>query len=359
MSAWLGRPNLIDQKHLSFEYPVLRLDESTAEPNLLSPFAHMALQAKLGRAVASALGGARSGNILTAGQVSAVESACEKFIEQLPPIFQVLDPDTSHDEEHSWIIFQRRQMHCVIFITMLDFLKPFLTMDRRDRLTDNDDEFRKRGVDIALRLIEVAKRLFDHEFPINAKFHLVVFAIFDVSIRQLVLRLVCLLTLTFQTATVLCSAIIHDREHMLPHREEMIAAIHRSLAMLQQLSPTTKLGSASHSFLHKLVQATPEISGNVSTKKRRTDGNSLAPSSAQLTAQVATLPTSDPIVNPMDTAVGDATTTAVSDQFSFYPDVFLATNPFDDLPDLGGMGDIWEYQNLHLDRLPQYDFRLD
>ncbi|KAL5114285.1 hypothetical protein ACEQ8H_007805 [Pleosporales sp. CAS-2024a] len=176
MSAWLGRPNLIDQQNLDFKLPNLRLDQSSVEPNLLSPFAHMALQAQLGRRVASVICHVEHGKLPTgAKEVLAAEDECERFIDELPPIFRVEDPDTSFDEQHPYFVFQRHQMHCVIFITMLDFLKPYLIRDCTDVLTDEDEEFRRRGVDIALRLLRVSKNLFDHEFPINAKFHMLSF----------------------------------------------------------------------------------------------------------------------------------------------------------------------------------------
>lgn len=215
MSAWLGRPNLIDQKNLTFKFPNLRLDQSTTQPNLLSPFAHMALQANLGRRVANVVGDAQSVSDLTAKQVLEIESECKKFVEELPPIFRVKNPDTSLDEEHPYFVFQRHQLHVVIYVTMLDVLKPYLTRDRRDKMTEKDDEFRRMGIDIALQLLRVSRNLFDHEFPINAKFHMVVFSIFD-------------------TSTILCSAIIHDRDHLLPHRKEVVDAIESSLEMLHQ-----------------------------------------------------------------------------------------------------------------------------
>lgn len=108
MSAWLGRPNLIDQKNLTFKFPSLRLDQSTVEPNLLSPFAHMALQGHLGRRVATILGDVESNHKLSAKEILTVEADCEKFIKELPPIFRVKDPDTSFDEQHPYFVFQRQ-----------------------------------------------------------------------------------------------------------------------------------------------------------------------------------------------------------------------------------------------------------
>jgi hypothetical protein len=343
MSAWLGRPNLIDQKNLAFKLPNLRLDQSTTEPRVLSPFAHMALQAQLGRRVATVKGDARSVNDMSASQIFAIESECEKFMEELPPIFGVHNPDTSFDEQHPHFVFQRHQLHCVLFVTRLDTLKPFLTRDRHDKITEQDDEFRKMGVDIALQLLKVSRNLFDHEFPINAKFHMVVFSIFD-------------------TATVLCSAIIHDRDNILPHREQVMEGIESSLSMLHQLNSTTKIGAASYNFLLRLVQATPELQRFCPARKRQRQDQpatyqSSPPAAVHLPSSEITAPepTLGAISGFTDPPPPPITT---SDDLSFDLDHFLANNPFGNLGDsstldMGGIEQIWDWETLQLDGYSQ------
>ncbi|KNG47942.1 hypothetical protein TW65_05282 [Stemphylium lycopersici] len=350
MSAWLGRPNLIDQKNLTFKFPNLRLDQSTTEPNLLSPFAHMALQANLGRRVATVMGDATSKSELSAKKVLAIQSECEKFIKELPAIFRVKNPDTSLDEAHPYFVFQRHQLHCVIYLTMLDFLKTYLTRERSDKLTDQDDKFRKKGIEIALRLLRVARSLFDHEFPINAKFHMVVFCIFD-------------------TATLLCSAIVHDREHVLPHREDVMDVIDSSLDMLHQLSLSTKLGATSYNFLFKLVKATPELSRHFPTSKRQRQKSSSTPSVLNTTPSheptpVAVMPPpaapapSNVLMEPSVSTADAISTMPTADDLSFDIDQFLAQNPFGNVGnpntvDMGGMEQIWDWQDLHLETYSQ------
>jgi hypothetical protein len=347
MSAWLGRPNLIDQKNLTFKFPNLRLDQPATESNLLSPFAHIALQARLGRRVAAVLGDANSPSDLPAKQVLAIESECDRFIDELPAVFRVEDADTSLDEQHPYFVFQRHQLHCVLYVTMLDFLKPYLTRERNDKESEHDDDFRSMGVDIALRLLKVARNLFDHEFPINAKFHMVVFSIFD-------------------TATLLCSAIIHDRGHVLPHREEVMDAIENSLDMLRLLSLTTKLGASSYNFLFKLVQATPELSRYSPTVKRQRQASTSGPAS---TPPVSAMTMPPATVSPAPLMQGVATPTrpivdplppmTITDDLSFDVDQFFAQNPFGNLSDtsaldLGGMEQIWDWEDLHLDGYSQH-----
>lgn len=349
MGAWLGRPNLIDQKNLNFKLPNLRLDSSSSEPNLLSPFAHMALQASLGRRLNRIMGDAQSVDALSANEIMTIEAELDKFVDELPPIFRLYDPDTSLDAEHPYFVFQRHQLHTVLYVTKLDFLKPFLTRARDDKKTDRDDDFRAMGINLALDVLTVAKRLFDHEFPINAKFHMVVFSIFD-------------------TSTILCSAIIHDRDARLPRRDEVRNAIDGSLDMLHQLSMSTKLGASSYAFLYKLVQSHPELSRGAGNSKRArklssTSTHTLEPpplvhhssskdsvtSSVNLQAPImaANLPQTSIPLDP-------APTMPVVTDFSFDVDQFLAQNPLGSANglDMGGMEQIWDWEDLNLDQFP-------
>lgn len=222
---------------------------------------------------------------------------------------------------------------------MLDFLKPFLTRNRRDKLTERDDDFRKMGIDIALQLLQVSRKLFDHEFPINAKFHLVVFSIFD-------------------TATLLCSAIIHDRDHVLPHRQEVFSFIEASLDMLHQLSLITKLGASSYKFLYRLVQASPELFRSAQSGKRQKQKALPVPTSGlDSSVEVAPVPNISTWGSAV-TGLEPGSPIAASDDLSFDLDQFLANNDlFDDLGatgslDLGGMEQIWNWETLQLDGIP-------
>ncbi|KAF2662121.1 hypothetical protein K491DRAFT_700446 [Lophiostoma macrostomum CBS 122681] len=337
MSAWLGRPHLIDQKDCTFEFPNLRLDEPTFEPNMLSPFAHISLQAMLARRISQQMGDIQVVGDQPAEKVFAVEAECEAFIEELPPIFRLKSPDLSLDEKYPYFIFQRRQLHVAIIMTQLDFLKPYLTRSPEDPISSHDDEFRFMGVDLSLRLLEVARALFDHEFPINAKFHLVVFCIFD-------------------TATILCSAIIHDQNNSLPRRDEVMDAVEKALDMLHQLSLTTKIGASSYSFLFKLVQATPILSRyQLIRKRRRTrlEENLLAetPTPEMLRITAATESFADTVGKNAFTTLEPIPLGPTTDDLSFDVEEFLQQNPFGDSSsiEIGGLEQIWDIDSLNLD----------
>ncbi|KAL1655268.1 hypothetical protein SLS61_002154 [Didymella pomorum] len=349
MGAWLGRPNLIDQKNLNFKLPNLRLDSSSSEPNLLSPFAHMALQASLGRRLNTIMGDAQSVDALSASEIITIQAELDKFVDELPAIFRLHDPDTSLDAEHPYFVFQRHQLHTVLYVTKLDFLKPFLTRAREDKKTERDDDFRAMGIDLALDVLTVAGRLFDHEFPINAKFHMVVFSIFD-------------------TSTILCSAIIHDRKSRLPRRNEVTNAIHESLDKLHQLSMSTKLGASSYAFLYKLVQTHPELSCGAGSSKRArklssTSTQTLEPpplvhhssSRESVTSSIGLQPPGLAAALPQTSIPTEpAPFMPIVNDYSFDVDQFLAQNPLGsaDGLDMGGMEQIWDWENLNLDQFP-------
>ncbi|KAH8730344.1 hypothetical protein GQ44DRAFT_723776 [Phaeosphaeriaceae sp. PMI808] len=212
-----------------------------------------------------------------------------------------------------------------------------MTRDRRDKLIVDDGEFRKRGVGIALRALGVARELFDHEFPINSKFHIAVFSIFD-------------------TSTLLCSAIIHDCDCVLPRRQEIVDVIGSSLEMLHQLSLITKLGASSYNFLFKLVHATPELSRKSPVRKRQKQTTLSAPDSLSKPEDflIPATTSTDTTFSPHTTTLQTPPSTTESEDVSFYLEQFYARNPFGDLGtsanfDLGGMEQIWDWETLHLD----------
>lgn len=336
MSAWLGRPHLIDQKDCSFTFPTLRLDESATEPHLLSPFAHIALQAQLARRIAQHKGDIQVIENLTADQVFSIEAECETFIEELPPVFRFASPDISLDEQHPYYVPQRRQLHVIIYMTMFDFLKPYLTRSPKNPKSSHDTDFRNMGIDLSLKLLKVARLLFDHEFPINARFHLVVFSVFD-------------------TATILCSAIIHDTDNVLPHREQVMDAIESALDMLYQLS-LTRIGATSYTFLSKLIGASPVLSRWFFNRKRpridkpTTDSHKVETSQPGF-ATPAPQTTSTEMEPTLDIA---------NDGISFDMDQFLAV-PFGETPqlDIGGLEEIWDWDTLNLDAFLNHDPNYD
>ncbi|ORY11153.1 fungal-specific transcription factor domain-domain-containing protein [Clohesyomyces aquaticus] len=334
MSSWLARPHLIDQRNTSFVFPNLRLDEPSTQPNMLSPFAHISLQAQLGRRMVTKMGDVLRVADLSPEQVLNVLAECDTFINELPPIFRMENTDTSLDQEHPFYIFQRHQLHVVSLLSMLDILKPYLARSPEDRTSLYDVQLRDKGIEIGLKVLEAARKLFDHEFPINSKFHLVVFCVFD-------------------TGAILCSAIIHDTSEGSPYRDEVMDAIEGALAMLHQLSVVSKIGASSYKFLSKLVQAAPRLAqqGRAQKRQKTTNGEPPAPTPAVPAMPPPDTDREDAAPPAMDSFVNSIPDISTTDDISFDLDEFLRQDPFGNSArlDIGGMEEIWDWENLNLD----------
>ncbi|CAI6337990.1 unnamed protein product [Periconia digitata] len=368
MSSWLNRPRLINQKDLSFTLPNLRLDQSSTELNLVSPFCHVALEASLARRLAHIQVDVRTSNDYTTDQITTALAEIDAFIDELPPVFRVDSTDKSFDQDHPYLVFQRFQLHAVIYMSSLMFVKPYLARDQRQPSTDHDAHYLKTGITIALTLLKIGHQMFEHAFPINAKSHMVIFCIFDPS-------------------TILCSAIIHDRDHTLPRREEAMEMIDHSITALRKLSRATKIGAASHRFLLDLVQASPALSrdsSHGSTKRHRGvdssksdlkshgQSHSVSTSLTQTPASIDPTTTSTPnddgnpsqLVAPSFPPIAPEApidTDIPFDLNSFIPPdpYFTAATTTAPLPpffphasqplEMGGLEQIWDWEGLNLD----------
>ena len=124
----------------------------------------------------------------------------------------------------------------VAYMTMLVPFKAFLTKTFDRQSSEPDKALRKTDVDIAVHLIDVSYRLFEQVYPINAKFHLVIFLLFD-------------------TAAFVRSAMIHDKNRSLPQRETIIQNIGLTCYLMQKLGKVTKTGAICYPVLVRLAKS--------------------------------------------------------------------------------------------------------
>lgn len=233
----LSRPLIINHSCCSFELPNLRLESTpNTDQDLPSPITHMALQCQLAQTL-SKITGVTSG-LLPADQAVTIQQEIQKWFSSFPPVYRATDPDTQWDKEHRYVVLQRSQLHAVGYMIMLHPLKPYLTRSADSGLSEMEKSLRPAAVDCSLKLTQASCQLFDCVFPINAKFHFVIFIIFD-------------------TAAVLCSAITHDTSRSLPRRHEVIEAIGMLLNMMERLSHMTNTAVICYVTLTKLVAKLP------------------------------------------------------------------------------------------------------
>ncbi|KAF4450110.1 hypothetical protein F53441_6709 [Fusarium austroafricanum] len=234
ISTLLGRPMIIDRADCDVGLPSLGL-----EGYQYSPLTHMKMQSSVIRQVFRRFSSPK--NVTTHADVQEYQRIIEDWIKTFPPPFNVQHPDRSLDASCPWIVLHRHLIRTTAFSMLLQPIRGFLTRPFAIRSLDAELQIRSDGIDYCLELMASLRGFFDHVYPRDAKFHFVLFCIFD-------------------TSTVLCSAVLHDEHHTLPRRDDVYKTIDEAHAMLQSLRMATKSVKASYGILTRIVQRLPRAS---------------------------------------------------------------------------------------------------
>lgn len=332
MSLLLSRPLVINQSSCAYELPNMQLEITDPANGPPSPVSHIASQCELGQMITRAPATIRGTS--DDFEADSIKANIEAWMKSLPRAYQENNPDTRWDEDHIYVPLQRRQMHAIGYMTMLLPFKGFLAKTFDSQSSSTDRARRSSAIEIALHLMEVSHRLFDQVFPINAKFHLVTFLIFD-------------------TAAFLCSAVIHDKDNSLPRRDSVFQAIHLACSLLAQLAQVTKTGAICHPVLEKLARSlssrtATEMNGDMPNAALGNFGNS---SDSETLLYNDTI---SPESMPSSLEFMPANEMFLSNPAS----LDLPSNGMETLPimgvgdfsglDVGQFDEIWDWQNLDL-----------
>ncbi|KAJ4290730.1 hypothetical protein N0V88_006479 [Collariella sp. IMI 366227] len=207
---------LWDFADCTVELPTLTLENNPERPGMPSPFHHMILHCQLCMNLAAQMGGPSHTDEDKANTAQRMQEAVEEWFEDLPVEYARKSPDKRWDAELSWVVFQRRYLHLVGYMSLFIQLRPFVTKSSANPLTELESTLRAAGVDAALGLMEVSWIFFETLVSVGAKFHYSIFCIFDSS-------------------TVMCSAFVQDTAHTLPQRERILGAISKGINMLGEV----------------------------------------------------------------------------------------------------------------------------
>ncbi|KAJ5291592.1 hypothetical protein N7478_000843 [Penicillium angulare] len=336
MSMLLSRPLIINQSSSAIELPSMTLESELEGPP--APVSHTASQCKLGIMIIKT-------SLFTEDETSpeeadSIRSMINGWLVSLPSAYRETDPDLQWDNTHIYVPFQRLQMHAIAYMTMLQPFKRFLTKTYNKKSSKKDKYYRASAVDIALHLMTVSERLFDQVFPLNAKFHLVSFLLFD-------------------TAAFLCSAVIHDQDCSPPRRDEILQAIAVACSLLQKLAHTTKAGAICYPILIKLARSLSKSSKppSITNRTDQMPGQSMNDLFTPPGLGVSSLEDpSPPISWPSSLESLDSGEIFFPASLD-YPVPDMETPPLLDISDLcsidiGQFDQIWDWQNLDLTLLP-------
>lgn len=329
MSLILPRPFIINTNCYSFELPNLQLESIDTPEGLPSPITNIALQCQLGKAV-SQIPEVMGGTVSSA-QAGAIKQETEKWMASFPPAYSITDPDTQYDRDYHYVTFQRYQLQAIGYMTILAPFKMSLTKNADSDMSDADRDIRQTAVECALKLMDIARQLLEFLLPVNAKFFLATFLIFD-------------------TAAYLCSAITHDTARTLPQREKVIETVASALNMLEHVR-STKLGATCIAILRKVLSYLPQDVKDILLRESSIEGP-ITSSEAQQHPEPSSSTGHIPDMNSGSSlGIPDATLpTTVGMGFSDAETVMPQLTSLDDLSnmDLGSLSQIWDWGYLGL-----------
>ncbi|KAF4585960.1 Fungal specific transcription factor [Ophiocordyceps camponoti-floridani] len=238
ISALLSRPMIIDRTDCEVGLPSLKLEGYSP-----SPLLHMKLQSELIAELAHNFKLPK--NVVSPAQVFKYQTIIESWMSRFPTTYAFEDADESSDLQRPWIVLHRHYLRTMSYSMILDPIRAYLA--RPITAASHPDELRIRsdGIDYSLRLMDALYGFFGHVYPRDAKFHFVLFCIFD-------------------TAAVLCSALMHDGDGSIPRRQDVIGAIDGAVDMLRRLANVTKTAKTSYDILSRVSQRVMRV-GNTDT----------------------------------------------------------------------------------------------
>lgn len=222
---------IIDRSDCDVGLPSLTLESYSP-----SPLLHMKMQSELisklsDRFILPKL-------VIEPADVQEYQGMMEDWMSKFPPTYNLAGPDISQDKSHPWIILHRHYLRTMAYSMTLDPIRAYLAKPLNSSSPGVELQIRNDGIGYALKLMDALQGFFDHVWPRDAKFHFVIFSIFD-------------------TAAVYSSVIMHDEDNTAPKREEMLRAMEDALEMMKRLMTAIPAAQLYHDILtrlHKKIQ---------------------------------------------------------------------------------------------------------
>ncbi|KAK2132251.1 fungal-specific transcription factor domain-containing protein [Fusarium oxysporum II5] len=241
MSALLSRPLMIDRTCCKVGLPELTLEGTTP-----SPLLHLRLQSELIRKLFNRFGPTR--NVVESVDIQEYQKMLEDWMMKFPPIFDLDNPDYSQDTLCPWIPLHRHYIHTMGYSMILDPLRVRLATSIDTKTASKAEvQIRTDGIDYALKLMAVLRGFFNHVWPRDAKFHFVIFSIFD-------------------TSALYSSILVHDEDGSVPKRQEMLDSFDMAVDMIKHLRTIAPNFQLYNKILHRLrlkvrgkVSMNPEV----------------------------------------------------------------------------------------------------
>lgn len=243
ISSGLSRPKLIDRLAATVALPTLTLEGYNPHPML-----HMKMQADLTRDLQARFNTPK--NIVSPEDINEYKDMIIGWVGRFPPEYDFYNPNTTKDDIHPWIFPHRFYVYTMACILILNPIRNYMVKSYTWESPKEDIDVRNIGVFYSLVFIQTLRRWVDRISNRDGRLHFIIFSIFD-------------------TAAMLCTAVLKDTEKTLPRQGEILESITRSIAMLKTLMVISKTAKISHDILYRLAKKVPQMRGVMSSKDDR------------------------------------------------------------------------------------------
>ncbi|KAJ4158156.1 uncharacterized protein LMH87_008695 [Akanthomyces muscarius] len=228
ISSGLSRPKLIDRGGCTAELPDLTLEGY--DP---SPMEHMKMQSQLTRELSSRFGAPK--NIISTQEVQEYKGIIEAWVRRFPKIYDFYEPDMSRDSVHPWIFPHRFYLYTMACLLILNPTRHYMVKSHTKDSPADELKCRADGLFWSLVLIKTQRKWVDKINGRDGRLHFIIFSIFD-------------------TAAILCTALVKDHANTIENKEDVLHAIAESTAMLKALINISETAKMSHDILYRLTK---------------------------------------------------------------------------------------------------------
>ncbi|KAM0487289.1 hypothetical protein ACHAPX_000560 [Trichoderma viride] len=226
IASGLGRDTLIDHSMCNVQRPSLTLELD----GQFSPLMHMNMQSDLVHKLAERFHS--PAKITTPNEVMEYKGMIDEWMRNLPAIFALENPDTSHDEEQTWIEYHRYYNYTMGFMMLLNPFRQHMRQSFEQDTPEEQLKLRTIAVNMAIRLVKVLDDWVNYLTFRDGRFHFIIFSLVD-------------------AATMLTDVIRNDKARTATRRYEMYQTLEKSRLLQGKLQCLSKSADKGFRIVHK------------------------------------------------------------------------------------------------------------
>ncbi|KAL7932885.1 hypothetical protein V8C35DRAFT_65703 [Trichoderma chlorosporum] len=220
LASGLSRGTMVDHSTCNAKRPSLTLEPDGE----FSPLMHMNMQSDLVHKLARRF--PNPSQIKTRSDIMEYKGVIDEWMQNFPPIFALVNPDTSNDKRQAWIEYHRHYNYTMGYMMVLNPFRSHMALSYNDESSADELELRKTAIDLTLRIVQVLDNWLKFLTFRDGRFHFIIFSLCDAAI-------------------VLSNVVLNDKAKAPPRRDDVYRAMKTILVLqrkLYYLSESAKVG---------------------------------------------------------------------------------------------------------------------